>query len=204
MTSRDISTTCVSRAAAASACRGPEDGGRYSGADLTSDEAAEAAVAEAAAAVRRTPPLIPLCLSQLYVRAGKACEGAEFPCWQTAVEGGVAAAAAAPELWCINSCTKSQFEPTLQAQLLISQYVITAVLGLREDAPHPARASSRRPRTAAITVKSRVVLEGLALMWSIWMFPAQCTSGVAGRIWSSSLRLSAQSHSLTDKSAGEG
>ena len=130
MTSRNRWKTC--------ACRRQqlEHGGRNSGADLTSDEASEAAVAEAAAAVRRTPPLIPLCLSQLYVRAGKACEGAEFPCWQTAVEGGVAAAAAAPELWCINSCTKSQFEPTLQAQLLISQYVITAVLGLREDAEH--------------------------------------------------------------------
>jgi hypothetical protein len=74
-----------------------------------------------AATVRRTPPLIPLCLPQLYVRAGKACEASDFPGWQTAVEGEAAAAAAAPELRCVNSCTKSRFEPTLRAQLLISQ-----------------------------------------------------------------------------------
>ena len=59
--------------------------------------------------------MIPPCLSQLYVRAGKACEGADFPCWQTAVERGSAAAAAAPELWCVDSCTKSQFEPLVRA-----------------------------------------------------------------------------------------
>jgi hypothetical protein len=47
------------------------------------------------------PPFCSPVSIQIDVRADRACEGADFPGWQTAVEGETAAAAAALELWCV-------------------------------------------------------------------------------------------------------